>query len=223
MEKSMFKKLLIVNATPKTDGLCYSFVEAAKEAAGSLGLNPEIIRLAGLGLKKCMMCYDGWGICFKEHRCAFGEKDGFADLQKKVADADAFVYVTPVYWGEVSEELKIFWDKLRRCETTKQWNGKEDVCSYHKNKPSIIVAAAGGGGGGIPSTFVAMERAVDQLGEHTGHMNGKAGIFDYIAVTRWSQDYKREALKAAIAEMTAINRGEKEVPVMNHLKDLEKF
>ncbi|MCL2501354.1 MAG: flavodoxin family protein [Defluviitaleaceae bacterium] len=219
----MFKKLLIVNATPKKDGLSYSFVQAAKEAADTLGLNSEILRLAGLGLQKCMMCYDGWGICFKEHRCAFGEKDGFGKVQKMISEADAFVYVTPVYWGEISEELKIFWDKLRRCETTKQWNGKEESISFHKNKPSIIVAAAGGGGGGIPSTFVAMDRAVDQLGEHTGHMNGTAGIFDYIAVNRWNQVYKREALKAAISEMMAINRDKKAVPVMNHLNDLEKF
>ncbi|MCL2356461.1 MAG: flavodoxin family protein [Defluviitaleaceae bacterium] len=216
-------KLLIVNATPKKDGLCYSFVEAAQEAADELGLESETIRLAGLGLKKCVMCHDGWGICFKEHKCIFGEKDGFADLQKTVSEANAIVYITPVYWGEISEELKIFWDRLRRCETTKQWNGKEDIVSAHKNKPSILVAAAGGGGGGIPSTFIAMERAVDQLGEHTGCANGTAGIFDYIAVSRWNQTYKRAALKSAIAEMTAINRDGKKAPEMNHLKDLEKF
>jgi len=219
----MFKKILIVNATPKKDGLTYSFVEAAKETADKLGLESEVVRLAGLGLKKCMMCYDGWGICFKEHRCIFGDKDGFSELQKLVSEADAFVYVTPVYWGETSEELKIFWDKMRRCETTKQWNGKDDVESFYKNKPSIIVAVAGGGGGGIPSTLIAMERAVDQLGEHTGNLNGTAGIFDYIGVSRWNQEYKREALKAAITEMTAIKRDNKPVAEMNHIKDLEKF
>jgi len=219
----MLNKLLIVNATPKNDGLCYSFVEAATEAATSLGLESETIRLAGYGLKKCAMCHDGWGICFKQHKCIVGDKDGFSSLQNLVSDADAFVYITPVYWGEISEELKIFWDKLRRCESTKQWNGKADCESAHKNKPSIIVASAGGGGGGIISTLAAMERAIDQLGEHTGCMNGTAGLFDYIAVNRWNQEYKREALKAAIAAMTAINRDNKPPATMNHLADLEKF
>jgi multimeric flavodoxin WrbA len=216
-------KMLIVNATPKRDGLTFSFVEAANEAAAELNLDVEVVRLAGLGLEKCVMCHDGWGICFKEHRCIFGEKDGFSRLQQTVADADAIVYVTPVYWGEISEELKIFWDRLRRCESTKQWNGNPDSISSHKNKPSILVAVAGGGGGGIPSTFIAMERAVDQLGEHSGCANGTAGIFDYIGVNRWNQEYKRAALKAAIADMVAINRDKKPVAVMNHLKDLEKF
>ncbi|MCL1845022.1 MAG: flavodoxin family protein [Defluviitaleaceae bacterium] len=219
----MFKKLLIVNATPKKDGLTYSFVETAKKAGEAVGLDVEILRLAGLGIKKCVMCYDGWGICFKQHKCAFDAQDGFDKVRQKIADAHAFVYVTPVYWGEYSEELKIFWDKLRRCETTKQWNDKNDLESFHKNKPSIIVAAAGGGCGGILSTLSAMERAVDQVGSHSGNQNGKAGIFDYIAVNRWNQEYKREALKAAIAEMTAVCRDNKPVAEMNHLKDVEKF
>ena len=218
----MIKKILIVNATPKTDGLCYSFVETASQATANLGLDYEVLRLAGLGLKKCLMCRDGWGICIKEHRC-IQDQDEFAVLQQKVKAADAFIYISPVYWGEISEELKIFWDRLRRCETTKQWNEKDEVESFHKNKPSIIVASAGGGGGGCLSTLSDMERIIDQLGQHVGLQNGTAGTFDYIAVTRWNQDYKRETLKAAIAAMVAINNGEKEVAPMNHLADLEKF
>lgn len=193
-------KLLIISGTPKMDGITYSFVEAAEEAAKSANANAEVIRLAGVNLNKCKMCADGWGICFKEHYCAFGDTDGFNNLQKKVRDADAFVYITPVYWGEVSEELKIFVDKLRRCQATKKWDGREGVVSFHKGKPSIIVAVAGGGGGGIVSTFENMERAIF-------HMEGDAlprensGIFDFIAVNRWNQAYKRDALKIAVAEM----------------------
>jgi multimeric flavodoxin WrbA len=217
------KKLLIVNATPKTDGLTYSYVKAAEETASKLGLDCKTLRLSSYNLMKCQMCYDGWGICFKEHYCVNGDGDGFSDLQEMVKDADAFVYVTPVYWGEMSEELKLFWDKLRRCETTKQWDEREEMVSYHKGKPSIIVAVAGGGGGGIASALMYMEHVIDQLGEHFGHQNGTAGIFDYIGVNRWNADYKLEALKSAIEAMEAINNGKKEPLPMNHIKDLEKF
>ena len=218
----MIKKLLIINATPKTDGLCYSFVTAAKETADGLGLDSEVLRLASLGLEKCSMCHDGWGLCFKQHTCVHDDKDGFDRIREKVNEADAFVYATPVYWGEISEELKLFWDRLRRCESTKQWNGQDDVVSFHKNKPSIVVASAGGGGGGITSALNDMNRIIDQLCEHTGHQNGTSGIFDYIGVNRWNHEYKREALKAAIVEMVAVNNGTKEAAVMNHLADVEK-
>ena len=198
-------KLLIVNATPKTDGLCYSLVTTAEETAAEIGVEAEVIRLSGINLTKCKMCGDGWGICKPEHICAFGDKDGFNELQKKVQNADAYVYITPVYWGEISEEFKIFLDKLRRCQATKQWDEREGEVSFIKGKPSIAVASAGGGGGGIVTTFADIERAISHMGGHEWPMD-TCGIFDYIAVNRWNQNYKREALKAAIKEMAKIWR-----------------
>ena len=205
-------KILIINGTPKKDGLCHSFVKAAEEAAVSNGAKAEIVRLADMNLAKCKMCGNGWGICNSEHKCAFGDKDGFNDLQLKIRDADAFVYVTPVYWGLPSEDFKLFIDRLRRCQATKQWDPRTEEDSFLKNKPSIIVASAGGGGGGIISTFAEIDQAIS-------HMDGKnwvyGGIFDYIAVNRWNQDYKRDALKAAVKEMHDIWSGNKTPPEMN--------
>ena len=205
-------KLLIISGTPKTEGITYSFVKAAEETAGKLGLEAEVVVLSNINLNKCKMCEDGWGICFFEHRCIFGDKDGFNTLQEKMKNADAFVYLTPVYWGEVSEEMKIFIDKLRRCQATKQWDKRESEVSFIKGKPSIIVAVAGGGGGGITSTFAQMESAI-------GHMSGdnwpreNAGVFDLIGVNRWNQEYKREALKAAITTLFNYLKGSKPVSV----------
>ena len=202
-------KLLIISGTPKTEGITYSFVEAALETADGLGIEAEVIRLAGEKLEKCRMCGDGWGVCFNEHYCKFGEQDGFAELQKKVADASAYLYITPVYWGEISEEMKIFIDKLRRCEATKQWDDRESEKSCLIGKPSIIVANAGGGGGGIVSTFADLERAIVQMSGDAWPRE-VSGIFDYIAVNRWNQDYKRETLKSAITQMYKYSTGELE-------------
>ena len=123
-------KLLIVNGTPKTDGLCYSFVTAAEETAAELSADAEAVRLSGMNLAKCKMCDDGWGICFGEHRCAFGDKDGFNELQKKVGDADALVYLTPVYWGETSEEMNY---PAASCEVSKIT--LRNLCVYGGTNP----------------------------------------------------------------------------------------
>ena len=211
-------KLLIISGTPKTDGITYSFVTAAEEAAKDLGIESDVIRLhgkdgqGGEDLNKCKMCYEGWGVCFKEHYCAFGEKDGFTALQKKMKEADAYVYITPVYWGEISEEMKIFIDKLRRCEATKQWDVRESEVSILKGKPSIIVANAGGGGGGTITAFMDIKRALVHMGGDA-QPRETVGIFDMIAVNRWNQEYKRTTLKAAIAEMVAYHRGRESVPM----------
>jgi len=205
-------KLLILSGTPKADGLTYSFVEKAVETAKGLGIDAELISFSKMKLTKCVMCADGWGICFDQHRCAFGDKDGFNELQKKFQEADAYVYITPVYWGEMSEGLKIFMSKLRRCQATKQWNSKITEGSFLKDKPSIIVAAAGGGGGGIVNCFEEIERAIS-------HMSGdnwpreSSGIFDYIAVSRWNKKYKLEAFGEAIKMMQSFMTRPKAVKV----------
>ena len=207
-------KILIINGTPQLKGVTHSFVLAAHKAIQDAGAEADEMNLSKMNLTKCKMCYTGWGICFEEHKCVFGDKDGFNDLQKRVEEADAYIYITPVYWGEVSEEMKLFIDKLRRCQATKKWDRREDENSFLIGKPSILVAVAGGGGGGILTTLQAIERAITQMGGD-GQPREKEGIFDYIGVNRWNQDFKRDAFYLSVKEMIAIKRGEKEAPDMD--------
>ena len=193
-------RILMVSGNPKTDGITWSFEEVAKNTSGELGIELDVIRLSEINLMKCKMCGDGWGICFNQHKCIFGDKDGFNDLLNRVEKADAYIYVSPVYWGEISEEFKIFMDKLRRTQATKQWNRDENEVSFMKGKPSIMVAVAGGGGGGIISTFENLERAILHMGGDAWPRES-SGIFDYIGVNRWNQEYKREAFRMAITTM----------------------
>ena len=189
--------ILIVSGTPKKGGLSYRLTEAAKEAALNAGANAEVIELTGL--TACRMCGDGWGECKAKRRCIFGDDDNFNIFHEKTRWADNFVFITPVYWGEVSEGMKIFLDKLRRCESSKR-DPNEAEPKYLEGKSSILVASAGGGGGGITSTFVQMERAINHLGGAT-YPYSIYGFFDYIAVNRWNQEFKVEALMKSVAAL----------------------
>jgi len=158
------------------------------------------------------MCGDGWGICLKQYRCAFGNDngDGFNALQETLSSADAFIWITPVYWGQASEAIKNFIDRLRRCQGSKHYNwGDTTGSSILQNKPSILTAIAGGGGGGIANTFQEMERAITFMGGDTWPRTA-SGFFDYIAVNPWNQEYKREALRAAVKALV------KRLDVPNH-------
>jgi multimeric flavodoxin WrbA len=189
-------KILIISGTPKNDGLSHRLVAGACEAAKAHGAEVEIIQT--IGLSACRMCGDGWGTCRTGHRCEFGDTDGFGEFQEKIRWADGFVLITPVYWGEVSEGVKVFIDRLRRCEASKKWGEDDAEPSFFAGKSSILVASAGGGGGGITNTFVQMERAITHMGG-TSYPYDVYGFFDYIAVNRWNQEYKREALMSAVA------------------------
>jgi len=170
---------LIISGNPKTNGLCHSVTEAVKRGASDGGEEVEILTAAGI--ERCRVCGGGWGTCLNERRCAYGE-DGYNAAVDAVRKAGGICVITPVYWGEMAEGLKSFFDRLRRCENMIRGNG------VLAGKQVLLIASPGGSGNGAISCLEQMDRFC----RHTG-----AVIFDYISVNRWNQDYKREAAYAA--------------------------
>ncbi|MDR0861984.1 MAG: flavodoxin family protein [Oscillospiraceae bacterium] len=177
-------KLLILSGNPKSDGLCASLEAAVANGAKSSGAEVETLTFDRL--TRCRVCKDGWGTCREEHRCAFGG-DGFDAAQETVRGADVYAIVTPVYWAEVTESLKSFLDRLRRCEF---------MTGALQGKKVLLVASAGGSGNGI---LTALEQ-LDRFCRHTG-----AEIYDYIGVNRRNAEYKRDAAFAAAKQLTVDN------------------
>jgi multimeric flavodoxin WrbA len=172
-------KLLVISGNPKKDGLCHAIGEALKKGARDGGADVEEIRLCDMKIEACRVCGDGWGTCREQHYCSFGG-DGFDDVSAKAGEADAVAFITPVYWNEVSEAMKSFMDRFRRCNFGQ--NGKLS------GKQALIVVSAGGTGNGI---LPCLEQ-LDRFCRHTG-----AVIYDYIGINRWNSDYKREAVYAS--------------------------
>ena len=77
------------------------------------------------------------GECRPEHECQV--EDDFQALHGRMLQADAYVLVTPVYWGEMSESAKAFADRLRRCEATR---GDESGLAGKPTSPSRRRAGA---------------------------------------------------------------------------------
>jgi multimeric flavodoxin WrbA len=174
-------KYLIISGNPKREGLCFSVTAEAARGAQEGGADVEI--LIAEKLDRCHVCGTGWGSCREIHRCVFGG-DGFNEFQEKVKNSDLLCFITPVYWGEMAEGLKSFFDRLRRCEF-----GKSGALS---GKQILLVASPGGTGNGMLTCLEQMDRFC----RHTG-----AVIFDYIGANRWNQDYKKEAVRAAARAM----------------------
>jgi multimeric flavodoxin WrbA len=174
-------KILVITSSPNRHGLTAACAAAAVKGIRAAGGEAEEIRLNDLKIDKCHACNDGWGTCLPEHRCQ--EKDDFQALHARLAQADGYVLVTPVYWGEMSESTKAFTDRLRRCEAT-----REEGKSILFKKPVIAVAAAGGSGGGMITCLLSMERWIQHV---------QARVFDLIPVNRWSRGYKLVAIREA--------------------------
>ncbi|MEG0775542.1 flavodoxin family protein [Clostridium sp.] len=177
-------KTMIFTSSPNENGLTYFCGEYAK--AGALEGNSEVvvIDLNKININHCKSCGNGWGQCLSDHKCII--EDEFQNLHKSMMEMDAFVFITPVYWGEMSESMKTFTDRIRRCEAWK----KEK--SLFNGKPIISVAAAGGSGNGLISCLASMERFVM-------HVSGEK--FDFISITRKTREFKLETIKASAKAM----------------------
>jgi multimeric flavodoxin WrbA len=176
--------IIVISSSPNTDGLTAACATRAAEGARLAGGNVQEIRLNDLAIRQCAACDNGWGTCQKEHACQ--KQDDFQPLHARIRQADAYVIVTPVYWGEMSESAKAFTDRLRRCEATL---GSESRLS---GKPVIAVAAAGGSGNGMITCLASMERWIQHV---------RARVFDLIPVNRWSREYKLAAIRSAAQAM----------------------
>ena len=180
--------VIVMHSSPNDTGLTASCAQAAADAIRSAGHEAEEIRLKDYEVCSCKACNEGWGTCHSERRCS--QNDQFPELHERSLTADGYVLVTPVYFGEPSEAMKAFADRLRRCE--RSMGSKPGGLN---GKPAIAVAAAGGSGNGTITCLYALERWMDHVG---------ARKFDFIGITRFTRPYKLEQIAQAARAMVTL-------------------
>lgn len=153
------KKILILSFSPNRVneksfipnklGLTFACVEECQKQLEMMGYESEHICINKKNINKCAACGErGWGICLKEHKCIL--KDDFNDIYQSMEGYDAYVFVTPVYFWEMSESAKVFFDRLKRCDAFY----KE---SKIKGKKMVCIACAGGSGTGTEETLQSFD------------------------------------------------------------------
>lgn len=179
-------KVMIITSSPNTDGLTAACGIAAKMGTEESGAQVLMVNLNRQRISSCHACGSGWGPCRNEHQCQV--HDDFQAIHASMAYMDAFVLITPVYWGEMSESAKAFSDRVRRCEALKKDK------TFFEGKPVIAVAAAGGSGNGLTTCLTSMERFFTHV---------RAEKFDFIGITQKSKRYKLVTIQEAVREVVA--------------------
>ncbi len=170
--------IMVLYATPNADGLTANAVKNMVEGLREGGAEVDLCNLHAEKLSACRTCGDGWGKCKEEGRCVL--QDGFAAVYERAVKADALVWITPVYWHDLSESMKCFVDRLRRCETAKN--------RFLAGKKDLLVACAGGSGRGATLCLFNMEEAMNHMGMVT---------VDRLPVIRFNREYMLPAVKKA--------------------------
>ncbi len=115
-------RILAISSSPRRNGnselALHSFCRAAEEK----NIAVETIRLQELKLEPCQGCER----CAADGICIV--RDRMQPLYDKVAAAEGLVLATPVYFGSLSAQLKIFMDRFQ-C----WWQAK-----YRLNKPFVL-------------------------------------------------------------------------------------
>ena len=101
----MSKVLVIMTslrAKSNSDVLADNLIQGAKDA----GHDVELVSLKGKELRFCIGCLS----CQKTQKCVLN--DDAVEIAKKVKNADALVFVTPIYYYEMCGQMKTLLDRL---------------------------------------------------------------------------------------------------------------
>ena len=170
--------IAVLWSSPNLNGLTGTAKEKVVAGLRAYGAQVDEIHLNRLHLEHCRACGDGWGICRAKGECVL--KDDFADVYRRLVDADGIVFISAVYWHDLTECMKAFLDRLRRCEAGH--NG------FLQGKRCLLVACAGGTGRGATECLYKLEQALV-------HMELRA--YDRLSVIRYNKDYMLDTLEQA--------------------------
>lgn len=135
---------------PNKMGLTFACVDECINELKSLDGQVEHICMNNKNIKRCLVCGErGWGICLNEHKCII-KNDDFNEIYNYMSEFDAYIFVTPVYFWEMSEVAKTFFDRLKRCDA---FNDSSKI----KGKKIISIACAGGSGRGTEETLKSFD------------------------------------------------------------------
>ncbi len=158
--------VLILSGSRNRQGQTARAISSLTKGANSAGVKSEVLFLPEMNLERCRQCDpDGWGICRREGRCII--EDDFAGIVEKINKADLVVFANPVYFGDLSECLRGFLDRLRRIRFSRPMRvpfpGAPPMPAGEL-KPAIGYCYAGGSGNGTATATANLERILQTCG-----------------------------------------------------------
>ena len=97
--------VLGISASPKTDGFTAFLLDKVLDGAKASGAHTEKIILNDLNFKGCQECggCDSAGVCVLD--------DDMRPIYEKLAKADVVVVASPIYFGNITAQLKAMIDR----------------------------------------------------------------------------------------------------------------
>jgi multimeric flavodoxin WrbA len=101
-------KVIGINGSARKDGNTAILINKVFEELNNEGIETKLIQLAGTGLHGCLACYKC--LEMKNKTCII--KDELNGYIKELEEADGIILGSPVYFADVSSEMKAFIDRV---------------------------------------------------------------------------------------------------------------
>jgi len=103
--------VIAINGSPRKKWNTATLLEHALEGAASQGAKTELVHLYDLDYKGCTSCF----ACKLKGGKSYGKcavKDDLTPVLEKIANADALILGSPIYFGIVTGEMRSFMERL---------------------------------------------------------------------------------------------------------------
>ena len=130
--------IVILESSPHKNGASNTLADYFVKGAGEAGHTVQVLDVACMDIKPCMGCYAGKST---GHCAAY--KDDMCQVEQALAKTDMVVYVTPIYFYDMSAQLKLVIDRLhcfygnlpgkKSLLLATAWRQDDEVMSYLRN------------------------------------------------------------------------------------------
>lgn len=103
-------KVIAINGSPRKKWNTAQLLQQALKGAESVGAETEFINLYDLNYRGCISCFG----CKRKEAvpCKCFMKDDLTPVLEKVHSADALLLGSPIYFGDVTGQMRCFLERL---------------------------------------------------------------------------------------------------------------
>jgi len=117
LDMKTLKRVLILTASPRNNGNSTILALKAAEGVNAAGGEADVVPIGNLKIAPCDACDS----CRAKPEAGCVIKDDMQPLYQKIKDAQGIIFATPVYWFNVSAQMKLFIDRTYAIQGKDYW------------------------------------------------------------------------------------------------------
>jgi multimeric flavodoxin WrbA len=111
------KRVLIFAASPRNNGNSTILALKAAEGVKAEGGEADVVRISNLKIAPCNACDS----CIAKPEAGCVIKDDMQPLYQKIREANGIIFATPVYWFNISAQMKLLIDRAYAIQGKGYW------------------------------------------------------------------------------------------------------